>query len=98
MESGIVHQQLNAYENMATARNTLICYLQYLIDYRRDVPEKEEYFINEMQGLSSTEYVKQLEKDDPIYRIVHMAEGLDAANEEPNKAIWATLKNHIFNL
>jgi hypothetical protein len=98
MEAGIVHQQLNAYTDSVTARNTLVCYLQYLVDYRRDVPEIEEYFVNEMQGLSSTKYVKQLAEDDPIYQIVHVAEELDAADKERNKAVWTTLKNHIFNL
>lgn len=69
-----------------------------LIDYRRDVPEIEEYFVNEMQGLLSTKYVKQLQEDDPIYRIVQLAEDLDAVDGERNKAVWATLKNHILNL
>lgn len=98
MESGVVHQQLNAYENIAAARNTLVCYLQYLIDYRRDVPEKEEYFVNEMHGLSSTKFVKRLSEDDPIYQIVQLAEGLDTIEMERNKPIWVALKNHIFNL
>ena len=98
MESGIVHEQLNAYSDDAAARNTLVCYLQYLIDYRRDVPENEAYFVNEIQGLSSTKYIKQLQEDDHIYQIVHIAEELDAANEYQNKAIWTTLKNYILNL
>lgn len=98
MESGIVHQQLNTFENDTTARNTLVCYLQYLVDYRRDVPEIEEYFVNEMQGLSSTKYVKQLPEKGSIYQIMQIADGLDAADGERNKAVWATLRNHIFNL
>lgn len=44
MESDIVHKQLNEHDN-ATARHTLVCYLQYLIDYRRDVPTIEEHVI-----------------------------------------------------
>lgn len=45
MESDIVHKQLNEHDD-AAARHALVCYLQYLIDYRRDVPSVEEIGIH----------------------------------------------------
>ena len=96
MESSIVFKQLNEHD--AAAKHTLVCYLQYLIDYRRDVPAIEDHVINEFQRLLSTEYVKRLSKDDPIYYILHLAEGLEIDEEERNKNVWITLKNRIGSL
>lgn len=97
MESSIVHKQLNEHDN-ATARHTLACYLQYLIDYRRDVPTIESQVINEFQRLLSTGYAKQLREDDPIYYILHLAEELEIDEEERNKNIWIRLKNRVGSL
>lgn len=97
MESNIVHKQLNEHDD-AAARHTLVCYLQYLIDYRRDVPTIEEHVIGELQRLLSTRYVQQLSEDDPIYYILHLAEELEIDEEKRNKNVWMTLKNRIGNL
>lgn len=96
MESDIVHTQLN--NNSVEARNTLICYLQYLMDYRRDVPQKEEYIIQELQGLASTRYAKQLRPEDPIYRVLYAAQQLEEADGEHAKNLWSELKNAIYKL
>ena len=94
MESDIVHKQLNEHDN-ATARHTLVCYLQYLIDYRRDVPTIEGHIINEFQRLLSTKYVRQLQEDDPIFYILQLAKELEVAEEEQAKSTWVVLKNRI---
>lgn len=97
MESDIVHKQLNGLDD-AAARRTLVCYLQYLMDYRRDVPTIESHVISELQRLLSTGYVKQLPEDDPAYYILHLAAELEIDEEERNKNVWITLKNRIENL
>ena len=97
MESSIVFKQLNENDDAAT-RHMLVCYLQYLIDYRRDVPTIEAHVINEFQRLLSTRYVKQLSEDDPIYYILHLAEELEIDEEERNRNVWITLKNRIGSL
>src|SRR5688500_5841558 len=97
MESDIVHKQLNEHDD-AAARHTLVCYLQYLMDYRRDVPTIEDHVVNEFQRLLSTAYVKRLPEDDPIYYILHLAEEVEVAKGEQAKSLWATLKNRIGNL
>lgn len=94
MESDIVHKQLNEHDD-ATTRHMLVCYLQYLIDYRRDVPAIEEHVINEFQSLLSTKYVKQLREDDPIFYILQLAKELEVAKEEQAKSTWLVLKNRI---
>lgn len=93
MESRIVHQHLN--DNTPDARDMLICYLQYLMDYRRDVPQKEEHIIYELQGLLSTTYTKLLEEDDVMHRLLHTAQELEPGDDENNKAIWSALKSDI---
>lgn len=98
MESSIVHQQLTTISSEASARHTLVCYLQYLIDYRRDVPGKDEYVIYELRSLQSTKYIKQLSDDDPIRRLLSLSDEMEHSSEERNKDLWAELKNTILNL
>jgi len=97
MESAIVHEQLNKPNNPG-ARNILICYLQYLMDYRRDVAEMDEHVKDELHRLQLTEYVKQLQKHDPIYGILQTAEGLETADGLDSKSIWSSLNRNIPNL
>lgn len=97
MESDIVHKQLNEHDDTA-ARHMLVCYLQYLMDYRRDVPTIEDHVVNEFQRLLSTRYVKRLPEDDPMYYILHLAEELEVAEGEQSSSLWATLRNRIGNL
>lgn len=97
MESSIIHQQLND-PNDLEARYALICYLQYLMDYHRDVPTVEDYIVNELQRLRSTRYVKLLQEEDPIYDILHSSEELSVGEQETNKPVWRILRNDIINL
>jgi hypothetical protein len=92
MESKIIHQQLRKADSQVS-RHALICYLQYLMDYYRDVPTVEEYIVNELQGLSATAYARALRKDDPIYRILQLSQELRI--EEENKTLWQKLRNQI---
>jgi hypothetical protein len=96
MESKIIHEQLN--NNDVNAKHALVCYLQYLIDFRRDVPDKDEYVIYEMQSLLSTKYVVDLQGDDPLYQILHSIKRLEPTDENIGIGLWNTLKNDIGRL
>ncbi len=98
MESGIVHQQLNKSDNDTEARHMLVCYLDYLLAYRRDVPDVDDYVVNELQSLQSTKYVKELPEGDAIYEILRIAEGFNLDDDSQNKAIWSVLKNKVMQL
>ncbi len=98
MESDIVHQQLNTISNEAAAQRTLVCYLQYLIAYRRDVPNKDEYVTYELQSLQSTQYVKKLAADNPIRMLLSLSDELEEADEKHGKLLWSKLKNGVANL
>jgi len=98
VESKIVHQQLNGPGNTPGLRNMLICYLQYLMDYRRDVPGKDEYALYELHNLLSTKYVKSLPEDDPVCQLLHLSEQLEQADPQRSKNIWTELKNSIYEL
>lgn|GEM_PF-3472582 len=97
MESNIIHQQLNDPSD-SEARDALVCYLQYLMDYHRDVPTVEDHIINELQRLRSTKYAKQLPEEDPVCSIMRSSEDLDAGEYEANKPVWRMLRNSIINL
>jgi hypothetical protein len=76
MESRIIHAQLDNPVNIIETRRALVCYMQYLITYRQDVPEMDEYIMHELQALLSTKYVSQLQEEDSIYQIIRVAVNL----------------------
>lgn len=98
MESSVVHRELNDFIDAIEARRTLVCYLDYLLAYRRDVPDVDDYVICELQALPSTQYAKLLQKDDPIYRLLTLTEELEVDDENHNKTVWSTLKNCVIKL
>jgi len=97
MESKIVHERLNNL-NDAGARDALVCYLQYLMDYRRDVPDMDDHVISELQRLFSTKYVQNLRDNDPIRHILNSAEELEEADTQSRQHIWSTLRSNILSL
>lgn len=98
MESCTVHQQLLNPDDGIKTRQTLICYLQYLVAYRRDVAEIDEYIVQELQGLLPTKYIKQLQEDDPIQQILQLANELDLDDKEYSKTAWTRLEKDILKL